>query len=281
MSEGCLGTPTHSKPMHSNCGSLDRETPETQLTRRRLVGAGLLAMGTATLVRAHAARASSEISVWGLDPDGGHEACDCTACGACRAHALNKIFASAADADAGRAHPYCKCTVAELSSVKPHVYSALFGDGGRERRSVDRRWQWVQAALAAAAPIPTRMADAPSVDNRANDRNGARVPLGTAATPTIRAAWIRRIAPRRRELFVQLDTASVVEAEIRLTRYRTTLVRRHVPKVNGRQILRIPIPVKVTRGPAQLEVWFRDATAGRKNTARRLLSVPAKQAPER
>ncbi len=74
------------------------------------------------------------------------------------------------------------------------------------------------------------MADASSVDNGANDRHGTRVPLSTAATATILAAWIRRIAPRRRELFVQLDTAYVVEAEIRLTRHRKTLVRRHVPK---------------------------------------------------
>ena len=168
MDEGGLGTPARSRPAHTNCGSLDRETSSPLLTRRRLVSSGLLAMGTAALIGMPAARAASTVTVWGLDPDGGHDSCGCSACAACRAHALNKIFASAADADNGRAHPYCKCVVTQLSTVEPHVFDALFVSGGR-RSSVDRRWQWVQAALASAPPIPTpqSVASPPTADGAA------------------------------------------------------------------------------------------------------------------
>lgn len=270
-------------------------TPSLPLTRRRLLGTGLLAVGTATLVGAPAAQAAP-VAVWGLDPAGGHETCGCSACAACVAHAANKIFASAAEADTGRAHPHCKCAVTQLGTVESHVYEALFTSGGH-RASVDRRRQWVQAALASTAPVPspgptpstpaatpatpTATAAPPPSDAAAQPAataSGAAAHACTAGGTTmivLRAAWIRRLAPRRRVLFVQIDASRPVAADITLRRRRRSLARRRVAAVSGRQTLRVPLPVEVTRGPAQLRIRFTDAdrTAG---TATRLLSVPAK-----
>jgi hypothetical protein len=277
MSEGCLGTPTHPKPAQTNCGSLDRETPNAQMTRRRLVSTGLLAMGAATLFGASAATAGAMVSVWGLDPDGGRDTCGCSSCAACRTHALNKIFATAADADAGRAHPHCKCSVTQLGTVRPHVYDALFVGGG-ERPSVDRRRQWVQAVLASAAPVPPAALALPATpEMAAKVPDTTRAALSMASTAKLRAAWIRRLAPRRRALFVQLDTGHAVEAEITLKRHGKTMVRRYLPAVNGRETIRIPLPVRVTRGPAELRVRFTDTVAGSQHTTGRMLSVPSKQ----
>ena len=285
MDEGCPGTPTQPRPAHLNCGSLDRETPSTTLTRRRLVSSGLLAMSAAALVGVPIARAASPVGVWGLDPDGGHEGCGCSACAACRGHALNKIFASPADADGGRAHPHCKCVVTQLGSVETHVYEALFISGGR-RSSVDRRWQWVQAALASTAPIPTPFPQTPvrppavraPSSGTAAPESAPNVPsrAGTAAV-ALRSAWIRRIAPGRRVLFVQLQTNHPVDAQIRLVRHRERLAGRDLRSSGGRQTIRIPLPVKVTSGPAQLRVRFTSSADDTRHTASRTLSVPAKQ----
>jgi hypothetical protein len=239
-------------------------------------------MGTAVLVGAPLARATSTVSVWGLDPDGGHDSCGCSACAACRAHALNKIFASAADADRGRAHPHCRCVVAQLSVVEPHVFEALFVSGGR-RSSVDRRWQWVQAALASAPPVPTPQSA--SSQPTANDAampetvtgsSPHRQERGTAAGATIRAAWIRRLAPGRRALFVQLDTTGPIEVDIRLLFARSPLLRRRLATANGRQTFQIPLPTAAPPGPAQLHVRLTD-TAGARQIVTRMLSVPAVQ----
>ena len=286
MDEGCPGTPTHPRPAHSNCGSLDRERLSTPLTRRRLVSSGLLAMGTVALIGVPTAKAASAVSVWGLDPDGGHEGCGCSACAACRVHALNKIFASPADADSGRAHPHCKCAVTQLSSVEAHVHEALFVSGVR-RNSVDRRWQWVQAALASTAPIPTpsppppappAVDEAPATWVCRPDARRTRAPLATPAAANVRAAWIRRLAPGRRALFIQVQTNHPIDAEISLIRHRRRLAGRHQRAIKGRQTIRIPLPVNVTRGPAQLHVRFTDPAGDSKKTVTRMLSVPAKQA---
>ena len=285
--EGCLGTPARSRPAHSPCGSLDRGTLSGALSRRQLVGAGLAA-GTAAFLGVPTAAAAATVDVWGLDPDGGHQGCGCSACAACRAHASNKIFASAADADAGRAHPRCKCAVTQLASVESYVYDALFVDGG-QRVSVDRRWQWVQAALASTPPVPppshTATAEPPTgttpdPGTGTTDPRDDRATLGAAAGARLRAAWIRRLAPGRRVLFVQLETRLPVETTIGLFRDRRPLVRRQVPTVNGLQTIRVPLASGVARGPARLDVRFRDAR-GSTRTATRILSVPAKQPRER
>ena len=281
MDESCPGTPTHLWPSHASCGSLDRPRDSVSVTRRRLVNSGLLAFGTAVLVTAPIARASSTTSVWGLDPDG----CGCSVCAACRKHAANKIFASPAEADAARAHPRCRCVVTELSSVEPHVFETLFVNGGR-RSSVDRRWQWVQAALVSAAPIPPPSPQSPSPTLAESTSSSPLleevsipeelVTAASGAAPTLRAAWIRRLAPGRRVLFVQIGTDHAVEAEISLIRDRTTLARRHVPTISRREIVQIPLGPEVTRGPAQVRIRFTE-TGGPRKTVFRMLSVPSKQ----
>lgn len=290
MDEGGLGTPTRSKPAQSPCGSPDRGTLSGSLSRRSLIVAGLA--GTAAVVGVPIAKAAATTSVWGLDPYGsGQQGCACSACAACRGHAANKIFASPADAHSGRAHPYCKCEVTDLGSVQSYVHDALFVDGGG-RASVDRRWQWVQAALASAPPIPPPTPPSMPVPGSGvptpvtNETSGAQTTFAVPrADPTVlaaaggvklRAAWIRRLAPGRRVLYVQLEAARPVEATIGLSRHRRLLARRTVPTVQARQTVRIPLGPGVAHGPAQLHVVFR-GTHGSAHGASRMLSVPAKQ----
>jgi hypothetical protein len=173
--------------------------------------------------------------------------------------------------------------VTELSSVEPNVFDALFVNGAR-RSSVDRRWQWVQAALVAAAPIPAPSPHSPPptpVDAASPRLEEVSIPeelvtATSAAAPTLRAAWIRRLSPGRRVLFVQIGTDHAVEAEISLIRDRTTLARRHFPAISRRKIVQIPLSPKVTGGPAQIRIRFTEIGGPRK-TVLRMLSVPSKQ----
>ena len=72
----------------------------------------------------------------------------CASCRACRRHAANKLFVSAAAADAGRAHPHCKCRVVS-ATLPAAAWAALFGGPVTPRRlSVDRRQAAVRAVLA-------------------------------------------------------------------------------------------------------------------------------------
>ncbi len=129
----------------------------TLLSRKHLLGRAALVTGGAIVaggVVASAAGAPSELSVYQLDPD-----C-CHACNACRKHALNTLFASAAAADLFRAHPYCRCAVVEGPTLPYDAWVALFGTPSViARQSVDRRTSWVADVLAAAsapppAPVP-------------------------------------------------------------------------------------------------------------------------------
>jgi hypothetical protein len=258
------------------------------VSRRQLLGSGLAAAGTAVLVAAPWGQAASTATVWGLDPHSGHEGCGgCAACAACLAHAANKIFASAADADSGRAHPHCKCAVTQLSSVEPYVYNALFVSGGR-RSSVDRRWQWVQAALTSAAPIlpaqPPAVATpgAGGTNPPPNPSSPSRAAASgnAAGRARLRAAWMRRLAPHRRVLFLQLDTPLPVAATVNLSRNGRRLMHRQPPVSGGRHTLRIALPARLTHGPAKLRLTFRDDNGGT-HTATRNLSIPAKQLRQR
>lgn len=66
-------------------------------------------------------------------------------CKACRRHAQNKLFASAADVT--RAHPGCRCKVVR-TTVSGERWLALFGHPTHPaRRDVDRRRPWVRALL--------------------------------------------------------------------------------------------------------------------------------------
>lgn len=71
----------------------------------------------------------------------------CHACGACHAHAQNKLFATRKAADVNRAHPRCRCLVAE-TALPAEQWAALFGPAdGLTRVAVDRRWEIVRAVL--------------------------------------------------------------------------------------------------------------------------------------
>jgi hypothetical protein len=120
-----------------------------------VVGAGALAVPVAA---SNAAAAPTSTLYW-LNPDWGardpaclpNQAQDtCGGCYACAAHYRNKLFASAAAADAGRAHPRCKCLVQEALTVDPGTYDQLFVLGG----SVDRRTPGVNELLARSTTPP-------------------------------------------------------------------------------------------------------------------------------
>lgn len=78
----------------------------------------------------------------------------CGGCYACVSHYQNKLFATSAAADAGRAHTGCKCLVEAAFTVDAATYAALFADGNA---SVDRRTPGVNEILAGStsAPSPT------------------------------------------------------------------------------------------------------------------------------
>ena len=276
----------------STCGSLGGEGISKRFSRRRFLGAGALAVGSAVLIGPHVARAASSATVYGLDPDGGSDGCGCSACGACRSHAANKLFASAADAAAGRAHAHCRCQVVGRGAVEGAIYDALFVDGGG-RSSVDLRHGWVQSVLAASSSPPAMTT--PTQSPAAGARAGAGTPtsgeagvgpaqptgvddrssLGTSRTTArLRAAWVRRLGPDRRALFVQLDASAPLDATISLQRSGRQLARRSVRLAAGRQVVRLPLATTVPKGPATVRVRFAAAETG---STVRAVSVPAKQ----
>jgi hypothetical protein len=275
------------------CGSLGGAGVSTRFSRRRFLGAGVLAVGTAVLVGPPVARAAASVTVYGLDPDGGRDGCGCSACGACRSHAANKLFATAADAAAGRAHAHCRCQVVGRGTLEGAVYAALFVDGGG-RSSVDRRHDWVQAVLAsssssspavstptpspAGAARPSAGLSAPSGSGAGPTQSaepGGRSPLGTSRTTArLRAAWTRRLGPDRRALFVQLEASAPLDATISLQRGGRQLARRRVRLAAGRQVVRLPLATTVAKGPAIVRVRFAATEA---TSTTRAVSVPAKQ----
>jgi hypothetical protein len=73
-------------------------------------------------------------------------------CKACHKHAANRLFATHAAADKGRAHPGCKCTIVRSSALDPIQWKELFGNARRlSHRSIDRRWASTKRGLAQAA----------------------------------------------------------------------------------------------------------------------------------
>jgi hypothetical protein len=103
--------------------------------------AGLLAG-----VRPHlglAAKKPKSLTLYQLSPiynSAGAEYCGgCSSCNACIKHAENKLFATSAAADNGRAHPNCDCAIVH-QQVKYSSWVALFGSPSNPRHlSRDRR----------------------------------------------------------------------------------------------------------------------------------------------
>lgn len=119
--------------------------------RRLLAGASSILGLLAFNVPAHLTLAApKQLPVYRLSPysSASDPRCGgCTACRACRKHAENKYFASAAAADRGRAHPNCDCLI--VAEVLPYrTWVALFGHPSALRRtSRDLRDPAVRAIL--------------------------------------------------------------------------------------------------------------------------------------
>ena len=87
---------------------------------------------------AFAASKSTPSLVWRLDshwgyPAGSRKRTHCK-CNACVHHATNKVFATQADAEAGRIHPHCECQVRAVQ-INADGYNDLF----QGKPSVDLR----------------------------------------------------------------------------------------------------------------------------------------------
>ncbi len=131
-----------------------------QIGRRRFIVAGAGMVGG--LLVAHPVLANevgSGYPVWGLDPFWGQglEGCpppqgasihNCEACHACHKHSQNKLFPTAEDANANRAHFGCKCLVVDLGTLPGPLWMALFGSPDNPSSdSADRRYESVQQAF--------------------------------------------------------------------------------------------------------------------------------------
>lgn len=228
-------------------------------------------------------RAATPTTVWGLDPDGARAGCGCSACSACRSHAHYKLFASSADADTGRAHPFCRCEIVSLGTLDAATYSTLFLRAGG-RPSVDTRHGWVQTALAASPsppPAPSALTNSGSGQPTAPSSKPTATPAKpgdaktAAATARLRAAWVRRLGPDRRAVFLQLEASRPLEATIALHRHGRPIARRTLTLAAGRQTVRLPLATTVQKGPATVRVRF----ASVPGSAKREVSVPAKLPP--
>lgn len=125
------------------------------LVRSSTVTAGVVAASLTFAAPATADPATS--TAWVLHPTGGCR------CAACRSHAANRIFASAADASNGRAHPGCRCLPVGID-IGAAARQTFFTGTGND--VVDRRHPGVEAILSADR---TQHAGGPA------HRHGARV----------------------------------------------------------------------------------------------------------
>jgi hypothetical protein len=199
------------------------------------------------------------VQVWGLDPnwDGGDPgSCGCGACASCRSHAANKWFASAAAADAGRAHPFCKCAVIPLVQVSERVYDALFADAGA-RPSVDLRQQWVQAVLAQSFNAPEPL------DSAGSD----------AGRVVVRPVTVHRGAGGRRVFSIDVHSSQVATVTLAISRDGRMLAHRTITGVRGTRRIKIEIPLRTRPGPARLRLRLRTAN-GHTKVVTRTIQIP-------
>jgi hypothetical protein len=243
-----------------NCGSPGRARSGRTLTRVGFLGSGLVTAAGALGVSAARARVAEAVQVWGLDPNWSDDpvACGCSACSSCLAHASNKLFASAAAADSGRAHPYCKCLVVPLVELDSDVYDALFRSGAG-RDSVDRRHQWVQAVFTHDATA------GPSPFSRPGD---LAVRPASAALGRVRILRVNG----QRVLFADVDSGQSVNVTLVLSRQGSIVARRVITGVHGSRRLKLPIAATTKAGPARLRVRIHNA--GTTATVTRKLLIP-------
>lgn len=254
---------------HACCGSHGRAGPERTFSRVGFLGAGLVAAATVVGLQANAAVAAGPTQVWGLEPGGG-------CCAACRAHAANKLFADASGADAGRAHPFCHCSVVPLLQVDRSVYDDLFSNGGG-RPSVDRRFQWVQAVLAQVqVPAPTQADGPPPASDSSSPKNmhpdRADLPDRVVLATLGRVRLVRDTRGGRR-IYADVNAAETVTAELAALRRGTSLVHRRIGRIRGRHTLELAIPGTVGVGPAMLRLELHDS-AGNEMTLTAPIRIP-------
>lgn len=132
------------------------------VSRRAFLGGAVGGLALAGPLASRAGAATTSTVYW-LDPDWGNGDPGCvpnrgqSACGGCYAcvsHYQNKLFATAAAADAGRAHPRCKCKVMAAFTVDDATYAALFATA----ESADRRTPGVSELLAGSTTAPAASA---------------------------------------------------------------------------------------------------------------------------
>lgn len=125
---------------------------QSHISRRdALIRGGIVLAGFSAVARpasAWAARHPSAGVVYRLS------ATDRCSCVACQGHAKNKIFATRAAADHGRAHPGCQCEVVRSTALTSTQWRSLFGAPSHLRRtSVDRRKPSTRQVLKRIRPV--------------------------------------------------------------------------------------------------------------------------------
>lgn len=130
---------------------MDHAAPAISLTRRAVVAGAAASVGG--LLLAPAVDAAGNVPTYALDPTIGGTCVSpgCSVCNACLAHGANKLFATLAAAEAGRAHPGCRCTAVTGISVTQTVFDQLFAAG----TVADRRTPSIGALLASAPATVT------------------------------------------------------------------------------------------------------------------------------
>jgi hypothetical protein len=229
------------------------------LSRRAFVG---LATATACELAFGFASASASGSgvaqVWGLDPRAGSDRCGCKGCSACRSHAANKLFATAASADLQRAHPGCRCLVISLGQIEQHLYNGLFANS---RLSVDRRQLWVQEAL-------TKPSSQPPLQQVGGGGSlvsaGSPSATGTQALPpeeiqvAVTSARIRVTEDHVRLLVARITAVHPLQATMTITRHGKTLASSKITHVQEAELLTLTIPAALNSGLATLIIHLRD-----------------------
>jgi hypothetical protein len=216
------------------------------------------------------ASAAETVQVWGLDPRSESGAsCGCATCASCVTHAANKLFANAAAADSGRAHPYCKCLVVPLTRIDADLYTSLFINGGG-RDAVDRRYQWVQALFVHVPPAGRTSFMPPDETTVREAPTRREAPTVDATVGRVR---IRKRPNGQRMLLADISAAADVTATLAITRGGPTVARRVITGVNGDRRLKLNIPAATKAGPARLRLRLRD-DAGTTKVVTRPLQIP-------
>lgn len=164
---------------------------QQHLNRRAFLGTVLGAAALAVPLSERASAATGTVYRLSADWGAGHVHCvpnrgqsGCGGCYACVRHARNKVFATAAAADAGRAHARCKCVVLPFETVDAATFQQLFAASA----SADRRTPGINDLLARSTSVPVPILRSPLAFTGASLMPLA---LGDAGAVTVGAALWR------------------------------------------------------------------------------------------